>query len=111
MGTAALLVGDGDLSGIDLLLKFERASAVDSTADGVARAEHLLDGARQGLGHRAGSHHTRNTDDGVEGNISIMHHILHLLSISGGLLELLEDKSRRGGQHRHGSHTVYHTNK
>jgi hypothetical protein len=94
---SSLLLGDSDLSLLDLLLEVMRRHAVDTAADRKASSEDLLDGSDQLLGHGLASHHAGDLNDRVKGDVAIVDNVLHLLSVSGGLLKLSHDKSRGSG--------------
>lgn len=98
-----LLLGDGDLSLLNLLLKVMGRLSVDTASDRKASSEDLLDGTRKLLGHRLESHDTGDLDDRVKSDVSVVDNILHLLSVSGGLLELSHDEGRGGGDDGGGS--------
>lgn len=92
-----LLLGDGDLSSIDLLLQVMGGLAVHAAADGEAGSEDLLDGTNKLLGHGLATHDAGNLNDRVKGDVALVDNVLHLLSVSGGLLELSHDEGRGSG--------------
>lgn len=53
--------------------------SVDGAPDGVARAEHLLHGARQRARHRALAHGAGDVDHLVEGDVAVVLDVLHLV--------------------------------
>lgn len=53
--------------------------SVDGAPDGVARAKHLLHGARQCARHRALAHGAGDVDDLVEGHVAVVLDVLHLV--------------------------------
>lgn len=89
-----LLFRDGDSSCVDLFLDLTRVLAVDSASNGEGGTEDLLDGATELLGHGLEPQGAGNVDDGIKGDVTRVLDVLHLLSVSGGLLELLHDHGR-----------------
>ena len=53
--------------------------SVDGAPDGVARAKHLLHGARQRARHRALAHGAGDVNDLVEGHVAVVLDVLHLV--------------------------------
>ncbi len=70
MRLTILLVGQRDLAVVNLGLDLAGVLAVYCAADGHGRAEHLLHGALEVLGHGAGAHGAGDLDDLVEGDVA-----------------------------------------
>lgn len=73
-----LRVGHRDLAAVDLGHHLLRVHVVDGAADRLRRAEHLLAGAREGLGAAAGAHHAGDLDDVVHGDVAVVLDVLLL---------------------------------
>lgn len=99
---STLLLGDGDLSLLNLLLKVVGGLAVDTAANREASTQDLLHGSGQLLGHGLASHDTGDLNDRIKGDVAVVDNILDLLSVSGGLFELSHDKGRGSRDDRRG---------
>jgi len=101
-----LLLGNFDLSLVDLIDDVVRSLAVDGAADGLRRAEDLLDGALELPRHGTLPHDAGDVDDLVEGNVAAVLDVLDLLAVTWGLLEGADEKSGGAGNHAHGRLTI-----
>lgn len=72
-------------------------TSINPAADGEGSSENLLHGTLERLGHGLEVHLARNVDDLVERDRLAVLDVLLLLAITGGLLEGLDHKRRRGG--------------
>lgn len=68
-----LLVGDDKLLVVDLSCDFAGVGAVDGAANGEASAKDLLHAACQCAGKAAWAHGACNVDDGVQGQVAVVH--------------------------------------
>lgn len=101
-----LLVGDLDLSGLNIIGHSLRAATVHLAACAESSSENLLDRALQILRHGLKSHSARNVDDLIERDALRVFDVLLLLAVSWGLFEGLDDERRGGGDDGDGSLTV-----
>lgn len=88
------------LTAVDLSRDVLGALLIDSAADGDAGTEDLLDRAGEVDGHRllGLSHGLGNGDNLLELEITVVSHILGLLSISAGLLKSLDEEGSSSGE-------------
>ena len=90
MGTE--LLSDGlKLAVLDLDNEIMWVGAVNGAANRVGRAENLADGAAHFTGTGSWAHGARNLGDVVHGDVAIVLDVLHLLAVTWGLLERLDD--------------------
>lgn len=101
-----LFVGDDELTGIDGLLDLTRVLTINGATNGDAGAEDLLNGAREGLGKRAGTHDTSNSLNVIEGNVTSVLNVLLLLLITRRLVQSLDDKGGGRGDDLNSGLTV-----
>jgi hypothetical protein len=72
---------------------------VNSATNSGAGSEDLQNSSSEGLSEGAGTHDLGNTDDIIEGDVSVVLDVLLLLTISVGLVQSLDDQSSGGGDH------------
>ena len=89
---------DLDLTSIDKFADLLCALAVNSAAEGDASAEDFLDSAGELNSHGLCSHFLSDIDNVVHLEVSVVLHVLLLLSVSGTFLESLDDERSSGGQ-------------
>uniref|UniRef100_A0A2P2KFV1 60S ribosomal protein L12-like n=1 Tax=Rhizophora mucronata TaxID=61149 RepID=A0A2P2KFV1_RHIMU len=90
----------------DLLLQVLGILVVNGAPNGHARAEDLLNGPTQVLGHGPGPHDLGDLDDVIKGDVAVVPNVLGLLAVALGLLEGLDDEGGGRGDHRDLSLTV-----
>merc|ERR1712137_1340966 len=96
-----LVVLDHDLTVVDLLADLTRVLAIDGASDRHTRAEHLLHGSREVASIALGAHL-------LGGLLDIVDNVLHLLAISGRLLERTHEQRSGGRDNRDGGLVVLH---
>ena len=74
-----------------------RIHAINSASDRLSCAQDLLHAAAELLAHGPGPHDTRSFDDVVHGDVAVVLDVLHLLTVTVGLLQCLDDQGSRGG--------------
>lgn len=79
---------------------------VNSATNSSASSEDLQNGTSEGLGERTGAHDLSDTNNVVEGDVSVVLNVLLLLAITVGLVEGLDDQSGGSGDHLDGGLTV-----
>ena len=94
-----LTVGAVDGSIVDSIDDIVGVLAVHGAAHRLGRAQHLLHGAGELLGHGPGPHHPRGVDDVVHGDVPGVLDVLDLLPVPRWLLEGLDDEGGGGGHH------------
>ena len=87
---------------IDLVNDVVGSLTVNSAANRLSSPEDLLDDPTELLGHGSGSHHTGGLVDVLNGDVTAVLDVLHLLPVPGRLLQGLDDESRSGGNNRDG---------
>merc|ERR1740139_124496 len=87
------LVGDLELTGVNLLLEILWGAALDSAPDGVGTAHDLLDGTLELLGTALESHLTCNVENGGLGEVARVLDVLGFLTVTQWLLECLDEKA------------------
>merc|ERR1712198_650396 len=80
--------------------------AVHGAANGLGCSENLLHYTRKLPSHGTGSHHPGGADDVVHSDVTVVLDVLHLLPVTGRLLQGLNDQSGRGRDNRHLSLSV-----
>mmetsp|Transcript_28408 Transcript_28408/g.44167 ORF Transcript_28408/g.44167 Transcript_28408/m.44167 type:complete len:198 (+) Transcript_28408:51-644(+) len=103
-----LLGRDLDLTIINGGLDVPGALSVNGAANREGSSEDLLNGSRELTGHTALTHGTSNFNDLVEGDVTVVNDVLHLLAVTNGLVEGLHDQRRGRGDDTDGSLTVLH---
>merc|ERR1712137_802757 len=103
-----LVVLDHDLTVVDLLADLTRVLAIDGASDRHTRAEHLLHGSREVTSIALGAHLLGGLLDIVQGEVAIVDNVLHLLAISGRLLERTHEQRSGGRDNRDGGLAVLH---
>lgn len=89
---------DLDLTSIDEFADLLSALAVNSASERDSSAENLLDSAGELNSHGLCSHFLSDIDNVVHLEVSVVLHVLLLLSVSGTFLEGLDDERSGGGQ-------------
>ena len=89
---------DVDFAGVDLGGNLLGALAINSAAKRDASSEDLLDGSLELDGHALGAELLGDIDDVGELEVSVVLHVLLLLSIARTFLEGLDDQGRGGGE-------------
>ncbi len=93
------LLRDVDFAGINLSGNLLGALAINSAAKRDASSEDLLDGSLELDGHALGAELLGDVDNIGELEVSVVLHVLLLLSIARTFLEGLDDQGRGGGEH------------
>ncbi len=101
-----LVIGDLDLTGLDVVGDGLGAAAVNLATGGESSSEDLENGALEGLGHGLEAHGLGNGNDLVKRDGLGVLDVLLLLAVPGRLLEGLDDKGRGGGNDGNGGLTV-----
>ena len=91
---------------IDLVNDVVGSLAVNSAANRLSCPEDLLDDSAELLGHGSGSHHTGGLVDVLNGDVTAVLDVLHLLPVPGRFLESLDDEGGSGGHHGAGGLSV-----
>lgn len=95
-----------NLAGPDVVRDILGAAAVNLAASAEGGSENLKGGTLQVLGHGLEAHGTGNVDDLIKRNALGVLDVLLLLTVSGRLLEGLDDEGRSGGNDGDGGLTV-----
>ena len=95
-----------NLAGPDVVRDILGAAAVNLAASAEGSSEDLKGGTLQVLGHGLEAHGTGNADDLIKRNALGVLDVLLLLTVSGRLLEGLDDEGRSGGNDGDGGLTV-----
>lgn len=72
----------------------------------MGRTQHFLAGTGQFASHRAGSHHSGNADNFIEGDVTVVLDVLDLLTIAWWFLQGLYDQGSSRWDNRDGSLSV-----
>ena len=91
---------DFELARVDEGRDLLGALVVDGAPEGDRGSNDLLDGALEVDGHALGAQLLGDVDHVRELDVSVVLHVLLLLSVARALLERLDDQGRRSGKHR-----------
>lgn len=97
---------DGDRAILDGGDHVSSGLVVDGATNSGAGTENLQNSSGESLGERAGAHDLSDTNDVVEGDVSVVLNVLLLLAVAVGLVQSLDDQSSGGGHHLDGGLTV-----
>ena len=101
-----VLFRDLGLTSLDGGLEGLRGLTVNSATDGVGSTEAFKNATLEGVGHRLGADVLSNLDNFLEGDVTRVLDVLDLLTVTGGLLEGLDDAGGDGGHKGDGGDTV-----
>ena len=87
-----LLLGAVNVTAVDAVNDVMGLLSVDGASHGLGRAQDLLHDAAKVLGHGPGSHDSGGIDDVVHGDVAVVLDILHLLTVTWGLLKKSQRK-------------------
>ena len=82
-------------------------TCLNRATDREACAKDFLACASECASHGTWAHDTRNLDDLVHRKVTVMHNVLHLLTVAHRLLQRPDNKRRGRGDHRHGCLAVW----
>lgn len=97
---------NGDRSILDGSDHVSGGLVVNSATDSGAGTEDLQNSSGESLGERTGAHDLGNSDNVVEGDVSVVLNVLLLLAVTVGLVEGLDDQRGGSGDELDGSLTV-----
>jgi len=100
------LLGDFDLSFVDLVDDVVRRVSVDGAADGLRGAQDFFDGAFQLTRHGTLFHDAGDVDDLFERHVAAVFDVLDLLAVARRLLESADEKRGSARNHAHRRLTI-----
>ena len=101
-----LLFRDLGLTSLDGGLEGLRGLTINSATNGDGGTEAFKNATLEGVGHGVGTDVLSNLDNFLEGDVTRVLDVLDLLTVTGGLLEGLDDASGDGGKEGDGGNTV-----
>ena len=83
-----------------------RSYTVNGASNRLGCFKDLFDNSLQFLGHGPGPHDASRVDDVIKGDVAVVLDVLHLLAVTRGLLQSLDDEGRGRGDDVDGGLTV-----